>query len=518
MLSKTIHHKIYWISLSILAIGLPFSVFLMSVSQFLIATNWLIEGDFKNKWLRLKQNGPALSLIALFAIHLFWMLNTTDYEYGWHDIKIKLPLLVLSLLIGSSLPLKWNEFKWILWTFVAAITASTLVSASIYFDLYHRPFNDIRQISIFISHIRLSLLVNIAMIISGFLFYNEKESKTRFIWIGTIFWLSIFLFILNSYTGLIVSVLLFISFLIWQVQKSQNNLLRWSFLGLLIFFILLIGFQFNSYIEQYNQKDALPNKTLLPKKTINGNFYYHTSKSEIFENGHYVYLFICDKELENEWNKRSEIEYQDGVNQQGALLKHTLLHYLTSLNYSKDSIGVWQLSQEDVQMIEQGHSNYIYKSKFSIYSKLYPIFKQIDDYLLVGYASGGSLTQRFEYLKLSKLIIAENFWWGVGTGDVRQAFDEKYQQGYSQLKPEFQHRAHNQFVTFFISFGFLGFVLAMGAMWAPLYWFEKRFLSMAIVAVLFLSMLNEDTLETQAGVTYFVFSILLLTVMSKLEK
>ena len=91
MFSEKIHRYIYLFSIILLGVSIPFSVFLMSTSQFLMATNWLLEMDFKNKLERIKHNKPALFLMALFLLHLVWMLNSENTAYGWHDIKIKIP-------------------------------------------------------------------------------------------------------------------------------------------------------------------------------------------------------------------------------------------------------------------------------------------------------------------------------------------------------------------------------------------------------------------------------------------
>jgi len=144
------------------------------------------------------------------------------------------------------------------------------------------------------------------------------------------------------------------------------------------------------------------------------------------------------------------------------------MNYLTSLNLTKDSVGVVGLSDNDIKMIETAQSNYIYKNKYSVYAKVYPILEQLYYYSKTGDASGASVTQRFEYLKIAKKIISNHFWFGTGTGDVDDAFKKHYQNGESTLEKEFQHRAHNQYVTFFISFGLFGFLLAVFFMFAPL--------------------------------------------------
>jgi hypothetical protein len=75
----------------------------------------------------------------------------------------------------------------------------------------------------------------------------------------------------------------------------------------------------------------------------------------------------------------------------------------------------------------------------------------------------------------------------------------------SPLVPQWRLLAHNQFLTFLVSFGLFGFILSISAMILPAILEKKRnsFFILMIFLVSVLSMLNEDTLETQAGVAFF---------------
>ncbi len=491
---------------------MPFSVFLMSVSQFLLATNWLLELDFKNKWDRFKSNRPALYLVGLFLLHLIWMLNSSNIAYGLHDIKIKIPLFVLAFLVGSSKKLEFRELRLILNFFILAVVSSAMVSFLIYYGVIKRDITDIRQISIFVSHIRLSLMVNMAIFSS---YYWLQRSSSNILKLGysfIILYLLFFLFILNSYTGLLVFIIVFISILVRSVFLQNRVWLKWFFAFLAVLSISLSVSVLKGYVDRFNTIDTKIAHKDLPKYTKNGNPYKHNTTASQIENGHYVYWYLCEKELEKEWDRRSDIPYNDGVTQRGYPIKYVLMNYLTSLNLTKDSVGVASLSDEDIKMIETAHSNFIYKNKYSLYAKVYPILEQLYYYSKTGNASGSSVTQRFEYLKIAKKIIAKHFWFGTGTGDVDDAFKKHYMNGESTLKKEFQHRAHNQYVTFLISFGIFGFLLSVFFMFVPLIKERKQFLPLVFILSAFLSMINEDTLETQAGITFFVFFYILFFV------
>jgi hypothetical protein len=244
----------------------------------------------------------------------------------------------------------------------------------------------------------------------------------------------------------------------------------------------------------------------LEKHTINGNKYRHDFRNLHVENGHWVGLYHCDEELEREWNKVSAIPF-DSLDRRGQKIRHTIARYMTSLNLRKDSAGVSALAPEDIQMIEKGYSNYIFKNKLSFKPRLYEVIWEIDLYRRGGSPAGHSVAQRMEYMKAAFGIIQNHFWFGTGTGDVQASFYKQYAKMGTMLSVHKQHRAHNQFVSFFVAFGFVGFIFISIAMIYPV-WYRRKELSylfLIVFAVSMVSMLNEDTLETQAGVTFFTF-------------
>jgi O-antigen ligase len=104
-------------------------------------------------------------------------------------------------------------------------------------------------------------------------------------------------------------------------------------------------------------------------------------------------------------------------------------------------------------------------------------------------------------------IFLQHFWTGVGTGDVQKAFDEEYGQENSRLSKEFRHRGHNQYLTFALTFGIGGFLFFIFSLFYPIFKMKKQsdYFYATFFVIAFISMLTEDTLETQAGVTFFAF-------------
>ena len=120
---------------------------------------------------------------------------------------------------------------------------------------------------------------------------------------------------------------------------------------------------------------------------------------------------------------------------------------------------------------------------------------------------GHSVSQRFEYWNTGWQVFLETPIVGVGTGDLGMAYHEMYDRLDSKLSDKYRLRSHNQFLNFMVCFGLVGFLLILGAFVWP---FAKlkhanSFLYVGFSIILYASMLNEDTFETQVGVTTYAF-------------
>jgi len=114
------------------------------------------------------------------------------------------------------------------------------------------------------------------------------------------------------------------------------------------------------------------------------------------------------------------------------------------------------------------------------------------------YSDEGRLTS----LRLGIAVWQDNFWLGVGPGNLRQEMDARYA---AALPGTEGKRPHNQFVSALAGSGLVGGVFTLGCFLllacAGLRRQEPVYL--AAWTVLFLSCLVENTLETSAGVTLF---------------
>lgn len=495
---------IYFLSLSLFALSLPLSPFLLSVSQFILLGNWILEGHFRDKLQIFKTRKGLWVFLLLFLLHLLGMVYTSDLLGGLHDLKIKLPLLLLPVVIGTSRPLTEKAINRLLIVFGIATFLSTLIC---FYNYTKSPMSDVREISVFISHIRLSILVCIS--IFSFVYLILKYNHMT--WIGykiggliIIAWMIFFLNLLQSVTGMMVFVALMVLISLHLFSLTRSILLR---SGVLIFTTLIIIFLAANLITSIRLfSDRLIETENLELTTANGNKYSHNIANREIEGGNYVWLYVCEEELEKSWNSVSELDY-NGKDLKGQELKFTIIRFLTSKGFRKDSAGISDLSPEEIELIENGIASAYYTNRVFPHPRIYQIVWELNSYSKGLNPSGLSVAQRIEYWKNAIMIIKSNPIMGVGTGDVQKAFDEFYENNQSALKPEYRLRAHNQFLTFAIALGIPTMILLLFAFFYPAF-SEKRwklFLPQFILITAFISMLNEDTLETQAGVSFFAF-------------
>ena len=506
-------HNLVLLWIVLILVGLPLSPFLMSVGTIGILLQWIYQSATSQikPWVFLTYPGARI-LPILFLISCLGMIWTSDFTFGFQDLRIKLPLLILPLTLSSYLVQinKKTRLK-IENIFIASVFSSTLITIILFHQL--SPIldhlfsskiktHDVREYCVFTSHIRMGLFV--ALSICMLWARNMKNWKEKiFALITTCFFLY-FLAIIESFTGIIAVSIGAIFFLFRYSKIKLNNKQRWilwpSFSAILIFIFGYIFLQYRSY-QEIKENVNQP----LPRYTINGHPYDHSPENRQIENGYYVFRNICWQELQREWNKKSGIEFNSN-DQSGAEISQTLIRYLTSKGLTKDSVGVVQLSPMDLKNIESGIPNFTYPDLNGITRRLNRFFFEFQ-MMKLGYPPNGhSLFQRFIYWKNALKIIQQHWIIGVGTGDVEQAIQEQYQLDSNGLNNHYQLRTHNQYLTLILTFGIFAWIF-IPYLFYSLIKTSKRFSLIALIftILLLLSFLSEDTLETQAGVTFAAF-------------
>jgi len=500
--------NIYTWILVLLAVCLPVSEFGISVSLILLVVNWLIEGDYEGKWRRLKSKKSLLIFLGFLPIHILWLINSGDLIYGLHDLKIKLPVFILPFILGSGKPLQKKELATILLFFTASVFIASLISFGAFLGFGDFQYTNIREISLFISHIRFGLMIDFAichLIYDLFTNYRRHSTWLSVVKFLIIIWLLAFVVLLKSMTGIVILSIVGTILSIIYIRKLSNYMLKYFLSILLLTSFMILLFMSSNYFARFNFVESVQIDRL-EVQTMNGNNYVHEIENPQLENGYRVWLYYCEEELISCWESRSEFDYW-GEDKKGQDLRITLIRYLSSRGLRKDSLGVVYLLEEDIQNIENGMANYIYSKKISFYPVFYEMMWQIREYRNGGNPSAHSITQRMEYCNTGLSIVRNHLLFGVGTGDVPSIYEEQYKLNDSQLAKKWRLRAHNQYLTFLVSFGIIGFFLIMFVILFPVFYDKvwKSYYPGVFLIIIFLSMLNEDTLETSVGAVFFAY-------------
>ncbi|MFH1004798.1 MAG: O-antigen ligase family protein [Bacteroidota bacterium] len=470
---------VYHFGLFLLVLSLPFSNFLMSISQIILFGAWLLDGKIKEKIKKFLKNRTALVISSIFLLHLLGLIYTQDFVYGCEDVRKKIPLFLLPLLFSTSATLSEKNFRCLLRLFVLSVLITSGICFVVLLGWTNKQIIIPQNASIFISHIRFSLMICISVFLLAYFISREKKILTKLFFGLLILWFIAFLIMMQSATGIICMIVTLFVLLIYFILRIKNIVPKISLLLMLFVFLFCVVKVF-----------------LYPLKT----------NTTISENGYYTWTNVCEKELAEEWNNRSKLNFYT-KDLRGNDIKYTLIRFLTSKGLNKNAKGISALSDEEINAIEKGIANVNYMGIFNPKARVMEIIWEFNIYLQGGNPSGHSVVQRIELWKASIGIIKENFFFGVGTGDVEDAFSEQYKKINSPLTKEFHLRSHNQFLAIGTAFGLFGIIWFLLTLFYPLFvkkkWMDYFYITFFIIAIL--SMFTEDTLETQAGVTFFAF-------------
>ena len=470
--SSAFHANFQLFTILLLVVGVVCSKFLMSLGLLFGGFGFLLERDFKNYWQQLKSNRLFWLLVAFYLLHFVGLIWSKNLDYGLNDIRVKFSLFAIALIVCTRPPFTKSQLTIFYLIFVLALFTTSLVNFTCY-QFFQDKINyiDIRDLSLFGSHIRFGILIALGVLANYFLW--NLQPKMRWFWLISSLWLVFYTYYSQVLSGVISIAVVVLVLLIWELYQRR----KW---------IIIIG-------------------TLLLLVVLNIGLVVYLSKP-INQKSAFQEDYVS---LKQEWNKRAKIPY-DSLDLRKQGLKFTLERYLISKNLQVGGDGVAKLSTSDIQNIEKGYAD-INETKSGIMARLYGLRYQIHH---SRNPSGHSLLERLEYWKTALAIIKENPIIGVGTGDVNDLFLSKYKQTNSPLTEERRLRTHNTYLTETVSFGLFG--LFFFITWILYFLYQQvKFQQLAGVVfmlVAIVTFLIEDTLETQMGVTFFA---LFYTVFSR---
>lgn len=493
------HTIIQFFSFALIAIGMPSTKVLMSFGLVFAIANWILEGGFAEKWKTIRSNRLLQLLLVFYLLLLVGLIWSWDAAQGLKDIKSRLPMLFLPLIMATGTVMDVKQVHRLLQLFLASLLVTSLFNV-VYFHLNvdTSSAGDIRGLSRFASHIRYGLLIALGFgICIWFQLQNKKIIPVYFLLAAWLAFYTIYSQVLSGTFALLLVAFTIVFYLLYKWKR----IMAFAAVGILA---VMAGWMLSYLLNLTHEKIDCDN---LPKYTANGQLYNHdcTIFSEI--NGKAILVYYSEVELFLEWRKVSEMDFM-GLDKKGELLRMTAARYMTAMGLTKDAEGFKKLTKKDIKNIEDGYS-YPNERTDLIVPRIYGLKYQI---LNNQFPNGHSLLQRIEHWKAAAFIIEHHWMIGVGTGGNQQAFDWAYEELNSPLNQQNRLRSHNMYLAYMVSYGVFGllFFLVILAVSFRYAWKNKDLLSLLFLMVICGSFLIEDTLETQLGVTIFGFFMALL--------
>ena len=405
------------------------------------------------------------------------MAWSDNWDYGLNDLRRKLSLLAVPIIIISKPIQIRTNYKIILFCFVAALIITSLINAFAYFYFQDSfVYKDIRDMSLFNSHIRYAIMISFGIPI---LLEINDSRKELYLIIPAIGWLLFYTYLSQVLTGLISLFTILIAYILYKLIVDRKIK---SLIFLILTFCIGIGFSFSLLLSEPERND--------------------NSKTNLIS-------------MKTEWEKKSNFSFE-GKDKRDQELKYTLARFLESKDLTKDAKGVQSLTGEEIKAVENGMAD-VSEMKIGFWGRLEGLRYQINHSTN---PNGHSLLQRLEAWKTGIEIYKDYPFLGVGTGDIDDAYKRKYRENNSQLIPKNQIRAHNTYLTSLITFGVIGLLLFV---FIVLYHLKlqiqhKQLLGFIFMILMLVTFFFEDTLETQTGITLFSFFTTLYSIQLPSKK
>ncbi len=181
--ARQLHSRIHFFLSCLIAILLPFKQFggvqILTILISLLCLNWLLEGDFRNKFQAIRHKLVFCIFILFYLLHVAGLAWSVDKQAGVFDLQVKFSLFLFPWIFATR-PFNTEKLDQILSCFVlgCAFAAVLLLLRATYFYVFageNKFFYE--QLSFFMHPSYFSMYLNLALIY--LLFCQLKKENTR---------------------------------------------------------------------------------------------------------------------------------------------------------------------------------------------------------------------------------------------------------------------------------------------------------------------------------------------------
>lgn len=226
---KHFHTQAHYYLAIMIALCLPF-VRPTPIFIVLMLLNWIIEGDFKNKFSTIFKNKFSLFFIGFFLMHVIGLAYTENMDAGLFDLQVKLSLFIFPIILVSR-PFNTDQIRKMFVAFIVGgiICSFVMLTRAVYTYVVLSENNFFYQaFSFFIHPSYLSMYFNLSIVWLLYSVFNPPTKWNRsstIISFLVIFFFSFIIVLLSSKMGLITMVVIYLGFMIYFIVRSKKYLM-----------------------------------------------------------------------------------------------------------------------------------------------------------------------------------------------------------------------------------------------------------------------------------------------------
>ncbi|MBC8487851.1 MAG: O-antigen ligase family protein [Bacteroidetes bacterium] len=304
LIKPNIRNLVYYCLFLALAFAIPIHGKLIPPVIALIGLSWLLEFNFKEKFLRIKNSIKSRYIISFGLLYVFYIIGTfySNQLYGmegaFFDLEVKLSMLLFPIFFSTIdfSGFRKDFFSMVQKAFIAGCIISTIF---LFINAVFRYVTDnnvtqfyYTDLSMFFHPGYLALYYSfaIAIILNRLIKKQQRKTSKKLLAVVLILYFQVFIILLSSKAGIIGLILIYILAIFFIIVR-QKKFSLYTFIisaSLTASFIILLLFFPYSYNRIFTARQALETEEQLPASTRDGSvarvFIWESSIEIIKEN------------------------------------------------------------------------------------------------------------------------------------------------------------------------------------------------------------------------------------------
>jgi O-antigen ligase len=218
----------------------------------LIFVLWLLGGNVREDLGRISRNGLVWAIVAYFSLHVFGLLWSTEFQNTKAEVG---PAAIYLLVPVFMMVLRPEHRKAVLWSFLASMALSCVLSFMIYFQVNPAVFKPVAgSPTQFMSHIHFPIYLTVATAVALYfaLFDDETGMGGKIIAVILSFFFAADILISNGRAGQVMFIVMSIIFVFLYFRRR----LAWAALISLVVVPLLLTVSYKTVKPFQNRVSA----------------------------------------------------------------------------------------------------------------------------------------------------------------------------------------------------------------------------------------------------------------------